>query len=284
VQPEVPAEIDAICRKALALLPEDRYATAADMLADLEAFLAKRTLQARRDLVSLVTKLFAKERTNIRQVLNESVGALAVDTFVPRNSGLPLAAPTPAGSFFPTASAGNVPVAPSSIAPMTLGEASEPRIRALPIAIEGRPLADVLEPAPTRLAPAASARESRPSAGFAVLGAAAFLLVAGVLGSSARLAVARTAVSSAAAAGSAVTSPRVATVHAARGLVRATDTLTATSRRTPGAGAPAQSAATAAALAPTGVTPSAAFAPRRAPSARHLKLDSGDPWATGAKP
>ncbi|HEX6985216.1 MAG TPA: serine/threonine-protein kinase, partial [Planctomycetaceae bacterium] len=47
--PEVPKPLDAICRKATALRPEDRYATAADLAADVEKFLADEAVSALAD-------------------------------------------------------------------------------------------------------------------------------------------------------------------------------------------------------------------------------------------
>jgi glycogen debranching enzyme len=44
VKPDVPAALDAICRKALALRPEDRYPTPTALVRDLEHWLAEETL------------------------------------------------------------------------------------------------------------------------------------------------------------------------------------------------------------------------------------------------
>jgi eukaryotic-like serine/threonine-protein kinase len=49
VQPAVPAPLDAICRKAMALRPEERYATAMDLAADLEHWLADEAVAAYRE-------------------------------------------------------------------------------------------------------------------------------------------------------------------------------------------------------------------------------------------
>jgi hypothetical protein len=46
VNPSVPAALDAICRKAMALRPEDRYATALELAADLERWLADEPVAA----------------------------------------------------------------------------------------------------------------------------------------------------------------------------------------------------------------------------------------------
>jgi tRNA A-37 threonylcarbamoyl transferase component Bud32 len=46
VKPELPKPLEAICRKALALRPEDRYASAADLAADLDRWLADEPVTA----------------------------------------------------------------------------------------------------------------------------------------------------------------------------------------------------------------------------------------------
>lgn len=46
--PDIPLDLEAVCLKALAKRPQDRYARAADLSADLRAFLAGQPVQARR--------------------------------------------------------------------------------------------------------------------------------------------------------------------------------------------------------------------------------------------
>jgi serine/threonine-protein kinase len=72
VDASVPPAIDAMCRKAMAFHPSDRYATAADLRADLESFLADSVVLARRSLGPLVSELFAKERRKLREVIEAS--------------------------------------------------------------------------------------------------------------------------------------------------------------------------------------------------------------------
>jgi len=63
----LPPRLAAICRRALARDPEDRYATAAAMLADIEAYVAEEKLApGARALSKLVTELFADEREAVR--------------------------------------------------------------------------------------------------------------------------------------------------------------------------------------------------------------------------
>ena len=68
----VPVEIDAICRKALAFRREDRYATADEMRADLEAFLGRGGIDARKGLASMMRDLFVRDRAKLRTVLETS--------------------------------------------------------------------------------------------------------------------------------------------------------------------------------------------------------------------
>jgi serine/threonine-protein kinase len=73
IVPEVPEELDRICRKALAREPNDRYATAAHFRADLEAFLGDGIVAARRELGPLVAEMFTKQRRELRALI-EAVG------------------------------------------------------------------------------------------------------------------------------------------------------------------------------------------------------------------
>ena len=71
VAPDAPAALDAICARALAKDCEDRYATAAELLADLEAHLAQRddTMSMRR-IGELVSGMFADERRRMNQIVD----------------------------------------------------------------------------------------------------------------------------------------------------------------------------------------------------------------------
>ncbi len=79
VEPSVPAEVDAICRRALAIKPEDRYATAEEFRADLEKYLADagHLVDARRKLPAAVSELFKDKRAEIRSVIERQI-AMAV--------------------------------------------------------------------------------------------------------------------------------------------------------------------------------------------------------------
>jgi serine/threonine-protein kinase len=69
VCPDVPPEIDAICQKALAKSPHDRYSTAAEMRGELEAVLGDGAMAARHELVALVDELSRPMRAKIRDAI-----------------------------------------------------------------------------------------------------------------------------------------------------------------------------------------------------------------------
>lgn len=72
VEPTVPVAIDAICQKALAYSPTERYETAAEFRAELEAALDDGLALARRDLGPTVSRLFEKERMALRNVIEQA--------------------------------------------------------------------------------------------------------------------------------------------------------------------------------------------------------------------
>jgi serine/threonine protein kinase len=75
---DVPPEIDAICRRALAPNAEDRYASAAEMQADLEAFLNKtgaRLPMAR--VGEQIAAIFGEERAQARTVIETRLAAMS---------------------------------------------------------------------------------------------------------------------------------------------------------------------------------------------------------------
>ena len=67
--PDVPPEIDAICRKALAFDRGARYSTAHDMRAEIEAYLQTRPGDLRKELASAAKEMFAKERLQVKSIL-----------------------------------------------------------------------------------------------------------------------------------------------------------------------------------------------------------------------
>ena len=72
VDPTVPAELDAMCRKALSSPSELRYATTGELRDELEAFLSESLVSARRRLGALVAGMFVKERADVRAVIQRA--------------------------------------------------------------------------------------------------------------------------------------------------------------------------------------------------------------------
>jgi serine/threonine protein kinase len=79
IDPTLPEALDAICMKALAPNPADRYATTAEFRTDLENFLGDDVIQARRQLAPLVTTLSEEARARLRTVIE----AAAMDSEPP---------------------------------------------------------------------------------------------------------------------------------------------------------------------------------------------------------
>jgi serine/threonine-protein kinase len=76
VAPEIPDALDAICQRALAPDPNDRYATAADMHRDLERALDAMPARAsQRDVGRVVLELFAEDRERLRASVDERLKA-----------------------------------------------------------------------------------------------------------------------------------------------------------------------------------------------------------------
>jgi serine/threonine protein kinase len=68
LRPELTPELADICDRALALEPDARYASAADFLRDIEAYLDKRSRQVgRAQLAALLQAHFAKDRKAVRE-------------------------------------------------------------------------------------------------------------------------------------------------------------------------------------------------------------------------
>jgi len=82
VAPDVPEEVDRICRRALASDRNDRYANAREMQEDIEATLGRLGLRAtERDVGDYVAQLFAEERQTVAAVIDKQLRKLdmAVD-------------------------------------------------------------------------------------------------------------------------------------------------------------------------------------------------------------
>ena len=75
VEPTVPEELDRICRRALAVQADDRYATALELQQDLEAYLAAAgELATTRDVARAMNEVFADERQRMRHHVEGELG------------------------------------------------------------------------------------------------------------------------------------------------------------------------------------------------------------------
>jgi len=72
--PSAPPELVAICKKALAVDPDERYATARDMRAAIVAY--QRTLSDTTELGAVVTAGFANERSELRALVDAQIKAM----------------------------------------------------------------------------------------------------------------------------------------------------------------------------------------------------------------
>jgi serine/threonine protein kinase len=86
VRKDVPAPLDAICRKALALRPEDRYATALELAVDIEHWLADEPVTAYREPWSWKLRRWVRRHrglaAGVAGLLLTAVAALAVGIVV----------------------------------------------------------------------------------------------------------------------------------------------------------------------------------------------------------
>jgi eukaryotic-like serine/threonine-protein kinase len=74
VEPQVPARLEAICMKALAVVKEDRYPTAAALQADIEDFLHERGSRvSAREVGALTAATFADDRTHVKLLVEDQL-------------------------------------------------------------------------------------------------------------------------------------------------------------------------------------------------------------------
>ena len=130
VDPSVPERLEQICMKALAFEPRDRYATAAEMQADLDAYITSLGLTpTRRALGEAVALAFAEDRARLKQVIEEQM----------RSATLLTTGEAPAVAYAPA----SIPSSPSALRPVGLGAAarssfppSDGSIRGIPTLVE----------------------------------------------------------------------------------------------------------------------------------------------------
>ena len=292
VDPDVPLEIDAICRKALAYDREDRYGSAAAVREDLEAFLGDRILEARRRLGPYAASLFEKDRVAVRAIV-ERAGR---ENSVPQSATLRAAqAVAEERRAPPTSSEATELMSLETIAGITSPPHAAARVKrpAVPTAIEASP--------PVATPPQRASRVSRlvvaavsiiatalvaallSSSGFSLRSRAvaspAPRVAARVEPSASELSL-RSADQKAPAAGaSSVVAADVASASGSAALAPAARTArqSASSARSrdglpPVATVPADAAAPATGLRPTSST---------RPGGPKTSLDTGDPWQAG---
>lgn len=271
-QPEVPEELDRICRKALAHEACERYATAAEMRADLEMFLGTTSLAARRELVTILSELFAKERSELRAVIEksgkESRSTTSLSPLVGANSSSGSSASIPAMSRAIKARADDARVVTLDFSPSAPPPPPQ-RFRLL-----GRlavPAAAAAVAASIMALTGLSSRDDSraPARSPAVVAADIVRFVEAPVRSRY---VERSAI------------PVTAAFAVAPIAAPAAAPVAATSTSTPDAVASPHAHGLAAAAAPATVAPlEPARVLRAAGPGRRLTLDSADPWASGAK-
>jgi serine/threonine protein kinase len=96
VRPEVPAALDAICMRALARKPDERYSTAQEMHADIEAFLTSAGVTPQRKAIAAyMEEVFAEQIQERARILREMHESSA--TAGPKDATAAFAAPRAAG-------------------------------------------------------------------------------------------------------------------------------------------------------------------------------------------
>ncbi|MFO0757902.1 MAG: protein kinase [Byssovorax sp.] len=86
--PDAPPELCRICDRALSLSPSERYATAAEMRAELEAFMAAKGLgDSPEQLGAFVAELFEEQRAELRALVDSQLARLR-DSIPPEAAGV----------------------------------------------------------------------------------------------------------------------------------------------------------------------------------------------------
>ena len=120
VDPSVPEGLDRICMRALAYDPAQRYATAAEMQAALDGYIASLGLTpTRRALGEAVGKAFGEDRARLKNVVEEQM----------RNAALLTTGESPAVRFSPA----SIPSSPSALAYISGGFPGADGSRSAPI-------------------------------------------------------------------------------------------------------------------------------------------------------
>jgi serine/threonine-protein kinase len=80
IDPDVPPRLAEICDRAVATDPNERYGSALDMLADLEAYVDRHMRRVeRREIAVLMSRYFNGDRQDMRKRIEERLGVLRTD-------------------------------------------------------------------------------------------------------------------------------------------------------------------------------------------------------------
>ena len=136
VDPTVPERLERICMRALAFEPDQRYATAAELQADLDAYITSLGLTpTRRALGEAVAQAFADDRARLKRVIEDQL----------RNAAVLTTGESPAVMYAPASirSSPSAPSAPSASAASRVSPAmrssfppSDGSIRGIPTLVE----------------------------------------------------------------------------------------------------------------------------------------------------
>ena len=92
IDPSIPEELDAICRRALSTRPEGRHPTAADLANDLEQYLlASGDRTTTRDIARLLSAAFEADRRELREIIDGQLRLLREGP----NQGVPITITVP---------------------------------------------------------------------------------------------------------------------------------------------------------------------------------------------
>ena len=131
-KPDAPAELIRICDRAIAKVRDERYATAAELQADLEAYLSSsKTDISTRDVAKLVASLFASDRVKTRDVIEKHIASLQSGAAL---ASLPTLRPTSEDTLATPSGAESGPRLPEPVVtPPSLGSiGSTPGATAIP--------------------------------------------------------------------------------------------------------------------------------------------------------
>jgi serine/threonine-protein kinase len=181
IAPGAPPELAAICDRAMATDPAERYSTAAELQADLEAYIAKAIEPAgNRELGALMTERFARQRANVRALIETQVKASRATAS--ENASVPMVdlgkgpanEPSSDGNLVTGSSAGATRTAPG--ADRSSGSSSSSGSIAINTTREQISVQSIPPPRPSGLAPKTTWR-------WGLLAAPATLAIVGVIAS-----------------------------------------------------------------------------------------------------